>query len=582
VGLALTAAGVVWVMSLSPPLRQAEAWAVDMRLGLLAPASPAAGQIVLIGIDERTLAELPYRSPLDRGLVADLVTAVLAARPRAVGIDLLFDQATEPAKDERLRRLLHAAEVPVVLAWAERDEGLTAAQSAWLETFTAGLRRGAAMLNADPFDGRVRQAAGRWGEREPSLAGALYAAVTGRTPPSEPFLLAPTRPDGGSAFRTLPSGVVTGDGAALRPWVENRIVLIGAILPSEDRHAVAYGAAEGDLPGVEVHAHVLARLLDGWQPRPLPRATDPLLLLAAAVVGVLLVGVRMSMPVRLAAGLGVALVGLAAALLLVRAGIVTPMVTPVQTLLFAIAGTRLRIAAQDRARRRFLHQAFGRYIPPALVERLIAHPEDLRLSGERREITALFTDLEGFTAMTEAVAPETLVAVLNAYLDGICAIIVRHGGTVDKLVGDAVVAMFNAPVDVPDHPCCAVRAALEIDRFAKEFARAQDERLGRRLGSTRIGVATGIVTVGNFGGEVLFDYTAQGPAMNLAARLEGANRELGTTICVAEATAASCPELSFHGMGTVRAKGFAEPVAIFTPVEAMEAQSDARHATTLA
>ena len=581
VGLALTAASVVWVLSLTPPLRQAEAWALDMRLGLMAPPSPAVEEIVLVGIDERVLAELPYRSPLDRGFVADLVGAVLAAEPRAVGIDLLFDQPTEEAKDARLHRLLHAAEVPLVIAWADRADGLTAAQDAWLEAFTEGLLRGAAILHADAFDGRVRHASARWEDGEPGLAAALYAATTGGAASPEPFLLAPTRAAGGSPFRTLPAGLVAGDGAAVRPWLEDRIVLIGAILPGEDRHAVAHGVTEGDLPGVEVHAHILARLLDGWQPRSLPQAVEPLLLLAAAAIGVLLVALQMSTRMRVALGLGVAVTAAATLLLLARAQIVMPVVTPVQAAVFAIAGTRLRIAAEDRARRRFLHQAFGRYIPPALVDRLIAHPEELRLSGERREITALFTDLEGFTALTEAVPAETLVTVLNGYLDGICGIIVKHGGTVDKLVGDAVVAFFNAPLDVPDYPCRAVRAGLEIDAFAKVFARSQDARLGQRLGMTRIGIATGRVTVGNFGGDVLFDYTAQGPAMNLAARLEAANRELGTTICVDETTVASCPELSFRALGTVRAKGFAEPVAIFTTEDAIEEESDARHATTL-
>jgi adenylate cyclase len=582
VGLALTAASVVWVLSLTPPLRQAEAWALDMRLGLLSPPSPAVDQIVLVGMDERVLAELPYRSPLDRGFLADLVAAVLAARPRAVGIDLLFDQPTEAAKDARLHRLLHEAEIPVVIAWADRADGLTPAQAAWIEEFTDSLIRGAAILHADAFDGRVRHVAARWPGGEPGLAGALYAASQGRAPPAEPFLLAPTRAAAGSPFRTLPAGVVAGDGAAVRPWLEDRIVLIGAILPGEDRHAVAHGVTERDLPGVEIHAHILARLLDGWQPRPLPQMAEPLLLLAAAAIGVLLVALRMSTAMRVALGLGMAVVAGVTLLLLTTAQIVTPVVTPVQAAVFAIAGTRLRIAAEDRARRRFLHQAFGRYIPPALVDRLVAHPEELRLSGERREITAMFTDLEGFTALTEAVPAETLVAVLNSYLDGICGIIVKHGGTVDKLVGDAVVAFFNAPLDVQGYPCLAVRTALEIDAFAKVFARSQDERLGRRLGMTRIGIATGTVTVGNFGGDVLFDYTAQGPAMNLAARLEGANRELGTTICVDETTAASCPEYSFRALGTVRAKGFAEPVAIFTPVDATEAESHAQHASTVA
>lgn len=566
--LLLTAAIVsilLAVLNLTPPFRQLEAWAVDLRLRWLAPQSPARDDIVLIGIDEKVLASLPYRSPIDRQFVADLVSAVRGANPRAIAVDLLFDQPTEPIKDQRLRETLKQAGPPLVVGSAGRSDGLTLAQTGYHDAFTDQLLRGRVVLEADFFDGRVRQVAGRSASGEMGFSGAVYAVVTGKMPPADTFFLAPLRAGGQSAFRTLPARLVASEGQAVRPWLEDRIVLIGSMLPAEDRHAVALWTADGALPGVEVHAHILARLLDGWQPEPVPPASKPLIFLAAALISVFLVGLRMSGALRAALSAGVVATAVGMALLLAQQEVMVPVVGPVQTALVAVAATRLRIAAVDRERRRFLQRAFGKYISPSVVDRLLAHPEELRVSGERRTITALFTDLEGFTALTESVDPKAMLTLLNTYLDGICRIVVSHGGIIDKLVGDAVVALFNAPVDLENYSSRAVHCALAIDAFASEFARAEGQRLGRAVGATRIGIATGVVTVGNFGGDVLFDYTAHGPAMNLASRLEGANRELGTTICVDEATAVACRDLRFRSLGTVTAKGFAAPVPIFTP-----------------
>ena len=572
-GIATGLAAVLWLATYTAPLRQLEAWTIDLRLGLLAPPSPARERIVIVAIDEQVLAELPYRSPIDRGLMADLVDAVDGASPRAIGLDLLFDQATEPAKDGRLRQRLLEAAAPVVVAWGERRHGLTPAQVAYLESFIEGLRPGEAIFRPDPLDGRVRIVNEAGGE-VPAFAAALLAAATGQRPTAQPFFLAPALPAAEGAFRVLPARVVLQDPQAVRPWLQDRIVLIGATLPGQDRHEIARGIGSLSTPGVEVHGHVLARLIDGFQPQPAPAWAMPAMLLLVAGISVVLVGLRMRTRTRLLLGGTVVLALLAIVLWLTTRELILPMAAPIQTALIAVATTRLRIAGVDRARRRFLHRAFGKYIAPALVERLLDNPEELKVGGSRRRVTAFYTDLEGFTAMTEDLPPESLVELLNRYLDGVCRIVADHGGTIDKLVGDAVVALFNAPLDQPGHEAMAVRAALAVDRFARDFAEQQTARLGRRFGRTRIGVATGTVTVGNFGGDVVFDYTAQGAAMNLGARLEAANRELGTTICVDGTTARACPEVSFQSMGTVRAKGFAEPVPVFTPMAAKEEADD--------
>ena len=217
-------------------------------------------------------------------------------------------------------------------------------------------------------------------------------------------------------------------------------------------------------------------------------------------------------------------------------------------------------------------RAFGQYLSPRLVDALARDPDRLRLGGEERELTFMFTDFEGFTAFTERVRPNLLVSTLNRYLDGVCAVALDHGATIDKIVGDAVHLMFNAPIDQPDHPACAVRCALAIDAFAQNFVRDA----GGGLGTTRIGINTGRAVVGNFGGQRRFDYTAHGDAINTAARLEAANKQLGTRICVSRATVDALGEGSdfrFRPIGRLSLKGKALPVDVFAPAEAGAAET---------
>jgi adenylate cyclase len=186
------------------------------------------------------------------------------------------------------------------------------------------------------------------------------------------------------------------------------------------------------------------------------------------------------------------------------------------------------------------------------------------LGGAWREMTFLFTDLEGFTSLTETGAPQDVVALLNAYLDGLCRIAMAHGGTVDKIVGDAVHVMFNAPLDQSDHAERAVRCALAIDDFAQNFAEAQKAR-GVAFGVTRVGINSGRAIIGNFGGSRRFDYTAHGDAVNVAARLEAANKLLGTRICIAAATADRVTGVAFLPIGTLILRGKSLGVDVVTP-----------------
>jgi adenylate cyclase len=189
----------------------------------------------------------------------------------------------------------------------------------------------------------------------------------------------------------------------------------------------------------------------------------------------------------------------------------------------------------ERRQRLLIKSMFSTYVSPSVVDELVANPEKLALGGKREELTVLFSDIEGFTTMSQGMQPEEIVALLNEYLSRMSAVIFRHVGTLDKYEGDAVMAFWGAPVPQADHALRACRAALEMQEAAAHL-NAQWKESGRPQLRTRIGINTGTMVVGNLGGEGKFDYTVIGDSVNLASRLEGANKEYKTRIMVSERT----------------------------------------------
>jgi adenylate cyclase len=189
------------------------------------------------------------------------------------------------------------------------------------------------------------------------------------------------------------------------------------------------------------------------------------------------------------------------------------------------------------------------------VNQIIKHPENLRLGGERRELSILFSDIRGFTSLSETMDPEALVEVLHEFLDPMSEIIVKHGGTIDKYIGDAIMALFGAPLDQPDHSPRACRTALEMVQSLKALDQEWLER-GKPSLRVGIGINSGPVSVGNMGSSRLFDYTAIGDNVNLASRLEGLNKYYGTEILVSAATAQHLENnFYFREVDLVRVKG---------------------------
>jgi class 3 adenylate cyclase len=557
---------------LLPVVQVAENWSRDLRVATLTPSEPQSEQIVIITVTEDTLAAFPYRSPLDRRFVSDLLRALEKKGARVIGLDMLLDQPSEPDKDIALQETLRALSVPVVVALAETFDGVTERQVAFMATYLDGVRKGVPMLSADGIDGTVRTVMlRRQHEGRPQLGFvAAVADAAGASVPGEDSLTLRFR--GAPDAETPPFAIYPAHAIALLPdaWFDDRIVLIGADLDLTDRHRTPFSVAAvgtiDDMPGVVLQAHALSQILKGHDSPNSPAWQGILVTVVFAFVGAGIV--MLSLPVAIKAIALLTTVGaiwVGGFVIFQYSGQLMSLVSPTLSFALAAALTYAWRWREEQVQRRFIHDAFSKYVAPAIVDHMIEDPERLRLGGERRDMTFLFTDIADYTTLTENTEPTLLVKIMNEYFEGTCDIVLEHGGTIEKIVGDALHVMFNAPLEQPDHPERAVACALALDAYCQAFASRQRSQ-AIAFGVTRIGVNTGVTVVGNFGGEKRFDYSATGDAINTAARLESVNKQLGTRVCVSGTTVERCHNAKFRPVGDLVLKGKSESVAAFEPV----------------
>jgi adenylate cyclase len=319
-------------------------------------------------------------------------------------------------------------------------------------------------------------------------------------------------------------------------------------------------------PSVHIQADAIEQMLAGRAPRPVA-AASAIELIVVLVVGILAVvlGYALSPLVGLAILIGSIATFCAGSLAfsVFADGLFDPLTPSVAAALvfIATAGTTYSVTRRQEA---VLRRRLEQHLAPAVVRRIIDEPGLIKLSGERREVTALFTDIEGFTAMTHRAGAEELVGVLDQYFEGVAACVIEHGGMIDKIIGDGLHALFNAPLDLADHARHAVDCATAILAWTEAF-RCRPAPAAMKLGRTRIGIETGPVVVGDVGIRNKLDYTAHGDAVNMAARLEAANKSLGSTICIGPTAAARCEASLLRPLGSITVRGREEPVAVFEP-----------------
>ncbi len=344
----------------------------------------------------------------------------------------------------------------------------------------------------------------------------------------------------------------------------NRFVLVGASAAALlDLRPTSVSRV---YPGVEIHATALDNLLVGDFIRPAPRGlVGGLALVLCLSASLVAGGARRAwqMGMAIAAAAGVPAAGTLAAAF---SGWEAPMVWPAAAAMLSGLGAALYNYASEGRQKAFIQRAFRHYLGPEVIEQILADPGSLRLGGERRTLTLLFSDIEKFSTFSERLEPPELARLLNEYLTEMGRVILAHGGYVDKYIGDAIVAFWNAPLAQPDHAARAVRAALACQAAQARRRAEWEERFGATV-RTRIGLNTGDVVVGNLGSEDRFNYTVLGDAANLASRLEGANKFFGSAILASTAVReAAGSEFRWRWLGRVRVVGRATPTEVYEPL----------------
>jgi adenylate cyclase len=585
-------------------------------------------RVVVIDVDRRAIDALgPWPWPRER--LARVVEAAAAARPAAIAVDILFAESDARSPGQLARRLgtvtgrgdllaladtlpdddkrLAAAmrNVPVALGFVLDPDRLKSVPAApivirgalplrelWraagasgpvaeLEQAAEGF--GALSLPGDA-DGLVR--------RVPLLVGggallpglALEAvrlkqkASAYLIDASPPMLrageLAIPLPDDALlrlvpaaadryATRTI-SAADLAEGRADTGRLAGAIVMIGGSAP--ELGGLRQTVSDPVTPSVQIQADAVAQIAAQRVPRPLAGAAAIAMLFLIAMAAIAITAGASLAPLGAAACVlaAIALAWVAALSLSLFADRLLDPLTPsaaAAVLLVATSGTAY---AATRRREALVRRRFEQHLAPAVVRRIVEQPGLMKLSGERREVTSLFTDIEGFTAMTHRAEPERLVAALDDYFEGLAEIVVDHGGMVEKIVGDAIHALFNAPIDLAGHPQRAVACATALHQWAETYrSRPTPAALG--FGRTRIGIETGPAVVGDVGIRAKLDYTAHGDAINAAARLEAANKDLGSSICVGPCAASRCDPALLRPLGKIILRGRDETLPVFEP-----------------
>ncbi len=542
-------------------------------------------RFIMITYNQSTLEATAKRSPLDRTILANALTAIDKMGAKGIGIDILIDQ--KQPEDPTLLAAMKAMKTPVWLGYATNAynvEDIEVWQQKFMDEWHAQLAGGAVRKASIRLAADADNVMRNWPDQPRALPPFLPVAMTGRDRFSNyhgsVLFRQPANPER-PVFSMLPIDMFgNADAAALLAGeVKGRYVLIGGDLPDQDRFETPETRLSGlTMPGLAVHATMMAQLLDGRMPGRI--GSNALWILAVLVV---LTGMFTAMlDVRpWIAGLAIlaqiAFYG-ATPFMFEAIGMDTyglPAFGWLAGWLLAFAATGAAVRAVGSDQKRYAQSALGKYLPHDIAAQILKDPTKLSLTGEKRALFTLFTDIEGFTKLSHALPAERVANLLNAYLDGMSDIVLDHGGTIDKFVGDAVVAFWGAPIARPDDADRVTDAMLAMNAFTQGFGETGGQD-GAKLGRTRVGVHYGEAVVGNFGGEGRLTYTALGDAMNCAARLEGANKYLKTVALVSDEARRQSTRDIFRPMGRIAVSGRSTPVVVWEPAPEMDIETRTR------
>ncbi len=584
-------------------LMMRQGWLISVQRGLqnkFYDYDSASSEIVIVSIDEKSLedAKLGAFSQWKREYYAQAIDALNAAGAAAIGIDVTFPDASAHGKsdDEALRDTLKKYDNVVIAGRYYFDNGIrqtdmpnatimeadpkvgwinvqldddgfvrtiplfAATKDKTVEAFSLQLAR--AYLKAEPVDYRIVKDSFHFSEK------IVIPTMTKRDKDTNQdvhlmyvnYFAEPNKFTRISFIDLLNGKLVDTYGNPID--FKDKIVLIGPTaidLQDDYLSPVSKGVR---MPGVEIHANNIQTLITQQFLRDQTDFSLWLTLFAFLAVNITLFAilkVRYTLPLTILEIFGVLVAGIIA----YEFRIFLNVIYPISLIVLSFVGTYLLRFIIEQKGRKFIEGAFGHYVNKDIVKQIQKDPKSLVLGGIKRNITIFFSDIEGFTSLSEKLEPNKLVSFLNEYLQEMTEIILKYQGTLDKYEGDAIMAFWNAPLPLYDHALNACLAALENQSKLAEL-RAKWAKEGKPQISARIGINTGDAVVGNMGSRDRFDYTAMGDDVNLGSRLEGINKQYGTRIIISESTYRDVKDkLLTRELDLIRVKGKNEPVRIY-------------------
>lgn len=572
----------------------------------------ASDQIVVVGIDDRTLSNqegLGNYESWSRSFYAQLLRNINKYQPKVVAFDVVFQSKKDQKGDEDFQQALAETKNPILSLYLQPDvdnhliqkkntavtrrpyELFTQPDNVTLNNIVTFLDKDNVARRSIPiiYDeernqyyenlalGIVRRfLGGQQAPSQPEISDNKYIDKIGekiiKIPLEKGEMLinyAPLRlQDGGyiSFIDTYKENYRNVDPEKL---FKNKIVLIGPMSASFKDSFTTPVNKLVQMPGVEIHANAVQTILDQAFLRNLTLPEQVMLILLFCALGAFVfmyTKIRWSVLFLVALP---ALYGFAAPFAFSK-GLILDLVHPFLAIIAMFMAVYIYRYLTEFKEKIELKGAFAKYVNPKLVDQIMAHPENLKLGGEKRPITVLFTDIAHFTTISESLKPESLVALLNEYFEAMSQVILAEGGTLDKFEGDAIMAFFGAPLIQPDHALRACTAALKMRQKLAELLQKwqTDPPLPggekKPLIDFRCGLSSGEVIVGNMGSTTRFDYTVMGDVVNLGSRLEGANKKYDTRIMVSEATAEIVKnQFEMRELDVIKVVGKTQPIKVF-------------------
>lgn len=534
------------------------------------------GPVVIVAADDKSQDELShagignksYGWPWPREFWGYMIGYFNKCGAKAVAMDLIF---TEPSvyndssdDDAGFAKMIGRSKIPIILGSRFLSDGKP-------ERFAPPVRN-PELAAVNVGDDLVYRLYRPTVNGAPSLAARTAADLGGR-PFDQPFLLhyyGPYRSNSGrTTFRYLSASHVLAASVGQKstgvdPSIfRDKVVVLGAItVGTNDLKA---SPLSDEYPGVEVQATAIVNMLTGQRVMQISTSW----MLAAAFLAALAAALGVVFPrgvglkLLLASIVVVGLLAIAAGLFVGHQIRWLPLAAPLVAFLLATIGAFAWSYLAEGRQRRFVLKALSQYVSPAVAAEIDRDPAALKLGGERRDMTVMFTDIQGFTDLSERLDEHVLTQLLNYYLDEMSSLVLANDGTLDKYIGDAIMSFWNAPVRRPDHAILACRAALAMERREREIQPRLNE-LGAAGLLTRIGINTGPMVFGNMGSSQKFNYSVLGDSVNLASRLEGANKFYGSRILVAQPTAEQVKDrFILRQLDLLRVKGKLKPMAVY-------------------